>query len=362
MDARGFCLARDLRDTPIMVSPYAVTRLPNLGEPDLEPTDRLDMEARIGPVPATPGDIVCGKYRIECELGRGGMGVVYEALALATGENVAIKILVDQSATPEVRARFVIEAKVAACLVDPHVCRVLDVGIDGASRNPFIAMQRLYGSDLASVLARGGPLRAEDAADLALQALAGLAQAHAMGVVHRDVKLSNLFLAGTPDGGCLLKVLDFGVSKAPGFMETTGLTRSGVMIGSPAYMAPEQVRSARNVDARADIWSVGVILYELLTGSPPFGAGSVAGTFADILKSEPEPLYRKRPDLPEAFSRVIGVALQKDRDRRYRDVLAFGTDLAPLCPSGDMRLARIRAASTANPFRAGHRIPSLSRM
>ncbi|MBS2018337.1 MAG: protein kinase [Deltaproteobacteria bacterium] len=162
------------------------------------------------------------------------------------------------------------------------------------------------------------------------------------------MKLSNLFLADT-DGGAVLKVLDFGVSKAPGFGVVTRMTRTGEVMGSPCYMAPEQVRNAKSVDARADVWSLGVVLYELLCGEMPFAAVSSTQLFAAILTTPHVPLAQERPDLPRSIGDIVDVALHKDRDRRFASVVALARALSPYTPRGGELFERVRARAESGP-------------
>jgi serine/threonine-protein kinase len=319
---------------------HASTKLPNLDDFDIEPTQQTDMAVHVPAQPLAPpraGDILLGGYRVDGELGRGGMGVVYAATHATLGP-VAIKVLLDPTASLEIRARFVIEANVSARLTGDHVCHVHDVAVDSVIGAPCIVMERLTGCDLDALLARRGPMVVPVAVDYVLQAIAGLAPAHALGVVHRDVKLSNLFLAEIEPGRARIKVLDFGISKAPGFggsAHVTRLTKTGAIMGSPVYMAPEQVRNARSVDPRADVWSLGVVLYELLAGVPPFDGANVSELFMAILTDDPAPLRERRRDVPEALEHVVTIALKKEPERRFPDVSTLAQALVAFAPTSD---------------------------
>jgi eukaryotic-like serine/threonine-protein kinase len=292
--------------------------------------------------------ITSGRYRIERELGRGGMGVVYRAYDTIAGRTVALKVLVNDAATEAIVDRFLVEAKIGLSLVDEHVCRLFDVGVDPVGGKPYMAMELLEGQDLDTLLVqRGGSLPLEEACEYVLSACAGLATAHAIGVVHRDVKLSNLFLAIESNGAAVLKILDFGVSKAPGFGNATRMTQTGEIVGTPFYMAPEQVRSARSVDARADVWSLGIVLYELLCGEPPFDALSTTDLFAALLTRPHVPLSERRSDLPDAIGDVVDVALRKDRDRRFASVVAMARALATFTPRGAELFEKVRSRAAA---------------
>jgi len=277
-----------------------------------------------------PGDVIAGKYRIERIVGEGGMGIVYAAHHLVLEKRVALKlVLLDAAHGEELVERFVREAQAAARLQSEHLARVTDAG---ALENglPFLIMEYLEGRDLGQVLEAEGRLTTEDAADYVLQVLAALAQAHAAGIVHRDLKPANLFLAARPDGTKIVKVLDFGISKqqpaTPHWKELTGKA----VLGTPAYMSPEQLRSSRNVDARADIWSIGVVLYELLTGERPFNGEGPGELFAAILETAPFPLRGHRPELSQAWDDLVTRCLLRSPDARFQDVAELAAALAPL--------------------------------
>lgn len=282
-----------------------------------------------------PGELLLGKYRIERELGVGGMGVVLAATHEQLGQRVAIKLLrAELTRNDEVRSRFRREAQVAARIKSRYVTRVQDVGEldDGGA---YMIMEYHEGEDLKGVLARSGKLPVATAVDYVLQAAAGLAEAHDAGVVHRDLKPANLFLAEMADGSREIRVLDFGVSKlvTEGGAQAETLTRTSALLGSPLYMSPEQMRSAKNVDRRADIWALGAILYELCTGRRPFEARSVLELASKILLEEPMPVRELVPSAPAALARCIERCMRKDRDARYADVAELAADLAALAGS-----------------------------
>ena len=275
------------------------------------------------------GDIVAGTYEVRRRLGEGGMGVVYEGLHLRLHKRVALKFLHPQAMTsPDGIARFEREARAAGQLVSSNTVHVVDVATtDGGL--PFLVMDLLCGRDLdAEMVARKNiPFTVREAVDIVLQACAAMREAHALGVIHRDLKPSNLFLAEQYEGCRVVKVLDFGISKVA-FELDTRMTETCTALGTPLYMSPEQVRSAKHVDARTDIWSMGVILFELLAGEPPF-SGDGTGIFAAIVEDPPPRLREKRPDVPAALEAVIERALKKRPDDRYRDVCQFAEALEP---------------------------------
>lgn len=300
------------------------------------------------------GDLVAGKYRVERVLGEGGMGVVVAAYRTDLEQKVAIKVLNAAALkNPDILQRFEREARAAVKIQSRHVARVSDVGKleDGA---PFIVMEFLEGRDLSHLLEDGLPT-IERSVDFVLQACDAIAEAHAYGIVHRDLKPGNLFLANQPDGSVELKVLDFGISKSVGpDKDETGksLTKTTDVFGSPMYMSPEQLLSTATVDQRTDIWALGIILYELLTGEPPFHMGSVAEIWAAILEKQiPLPSHR-RADLPRDIEDVVMKCLSRNIDLRYQTIGDLAEDLAPF-GSGDAKACVERAKR----FKKGRFVP-----
>jgi serine/threonine protein kinase len=282
-----------------------------------------------------PGDIVAGKYRIVRVLGEGGMGVVVEALHQTLDQRVAIKFHRRQATgNPESVARFLREAKSAAQIKSEHVVRVTDVAVldDG---DPYFVMEYLEGKDLDSVIQTDGPLALATAVDYTLQVCEALAEAHALGIVHRDLKPANLFLAKRADGSIVIKLLDFGISKMvpKGADAELSMTKTRALMGSPLYMAPEQMRSTRRVDHRADLWSLGVLMHEILTGETPFLGETLPEVCASIAADEPIPLTAKRPDAPAELEEVILRCLEKDPENRFPDVADLALALAPIAPA-----------------------------
>jgi eukaryotic-like serine/threonine-protein kinase len=275
---------------------------------------------------ANVGDVLADKYRVDKILGIGGMGMVVQAVNLDLELKVALKFMLPQALeSPEASARFLREARAAGKLTGEHVCRVMDVGrFPGGA--PYIVMEYLEGYDLMTLLKRRGPLPISEAIDYLLQACEGMAEAHALGIVHRDLKPDNLFLATRVDGSKIIKVLDFGISKAT----VTGLqTKTGDVLGSPAYMAPEQMQATKDVDARADIWSLGVVLYQLLAGKMAFSGETLPQLCMAVMNEEPKSLMSIRGDIPPPLADAVQRALEKNRNERYDDVSEFAQAIAP---------------------------------
>jgi len=281
------------------------------------------------------GDVIAGKYRVDWVLGTGSTGVVLAAYHLNLHERVAIKLLLPEAlANPEAVKRFEREARAAVKIKSEHVARVIDVGSldEGA---PYIVMEHLQGEDLAARLARTGPLPIEEAVDFVLQACEAIAEAHGLGIVHRDLKPANLFCVRRSDDHAVIKVLDFGISKV---LDHTGLhapgemTRTSVVVGSPFYMSPEQMQAPRTVDARTDIWSIGVILYELIAGSVPFPGETLPQISVRVAKSPPPMLRVIRPDVPPGLESIIERCLEKSARKRFKSVADLAAALGRYGP------------------------------
>ncbi|AKV00995.1 serine/threonine protein kinase [Labilithrix luteola] len=263
-----------------------------------------------------PGSIIAGRYRVGRVIGSGGMGAVVDAQHVQLGESVAIKFLhPDLASDADNVQRFVREAQATSRIKSEHVVRMFDVGTT-ESGLPYIVMELLAGHELGHLLAQG-PLPVGLAVDCVLQAAEALAEAHLAGIVHRDIKPSNLWLSHRPDGSPRVKVLDFGISKLIEPSTTnTKLTQTQSVFGSPTYMSPEQIRSAKHVDQRTDVWALGVVLHELLSASLPFEGDNVAGVLAAIAADAPRRLRQARPDAPVELERVILRLLEKDPSKR----------------------------------------------
>ena len=270
-----------------------------------------------------------GNYRLEREIGRGGMGVVYLATHVTLERPVALKLLLPELAQqPGVIDRMLQEARCAAQITGQHVVRVIDVGqLD--SGQPFIVMEYVEGEDLARVLEREGRPPVAQAVQWLIEACVAIAEAHDKGIVHRDLKPENLLLAREQGSDRHIKVLDFGISKQ---LHRTGLravTRPNDLMGSPHYMAPEQIRTPLLVDARADLWALGTILIELLTGDAAFPGHTPSEVWACVLEGEPQLPPERLALLPAGLADVLRRAVQREPDARFQSVLDFVTALAP---------------------------------
>ena len=305
------------------------------------------------------GSVLGGKYRIEREIGRGGMGVVYQAAHLLLAQPVALKMMLPDSArSADAVGRFLNEARAVARLENEHVARVMDVGTL-ADGTPYLVMELLEGADLGTFAREGATLPVERVVDYLLEAMEAVAEAHAAGIIHRDLKPSNLFLAQRK-GGNAIKVLDFGISKTTTAEPRTDaiVTATNAVLGSPAYMSPEQLRNARTIDARADLWSLGVIGYQLLSGTLPFNGSNIVELFAAIQEREPQSIRELQPEVPPALDAALLRCLRRDPAARFASV----HDLArALVPFGSMA-ARASLARIAQFAKVPSSVPPQARI
>jgi serine/threonine protein kinase len=298
------------------------------------------------------GEVIAGKFQIERVLGEGGMGYVVAARHLQLGQMVALKFMREDVMTDDYKSRFLREARNTVRLKSKHVSRVLDVGsLDGGA--PYMVMEYLEGTDLSALLQKRGPFPPAEACEYILQACEAIAEAHGHGIVHRDLKPANLFLTRGSGGEAVIKVLDFGVSKvlelasdetSPGGRRghlDSVVTKATDLLGSPSYMSPEQVVSARDADARSDVWSLGIILYRLISGKAPFTGNSLGDLIQNIVHGPLPNLRDLRPDLPEGLEHVLFRCMDRDKLKRP-DVIELARLLAPYAgPNAAPSLERI---------------------
>ena len=296
------------------------------------------------------GDLVGNKYRVARLIGDGGMGVVYEARHEVLGTAVALKFLhAELARRPGLASRFVQEAKVSASIQSPHVTRVTDVDSmpDGL---PYMVMELLTGESLQQLLDRRRKLPVEQAVDFAIQIASGLEAAHALGVVHRDLKPDNVFITPSPSGP-LLKLLDFGIAKLRESSEyKKGLTRPGAIMGTPEYMAPEQLYAADRVDHRADLYSLGVLLYEMLTGERPANGDDAQQIVGQVIAGKVKPITEYDPSFSEALAQAVHRALQPDKTLRFASAAEMRQTLASLGGRGSIGARASDALRLAAPL------------
>ncbi|HSO33586.1 MAG TPA: protein kinase, partial [Labilithrix sp.] len=318
---------------------------PEDGATVISPLGPVSSSVRVAPV---AGERI-GPYVVQRTLGRGGMGVVVAAQHERRRELVAIKLLHAKAAKDAVqRERFVREARAIVRIKSDHVVRVLDAGVEEATGAPYIVMEHLEGLDLGQMLVHHGALTVPMAVDCMIQICEAVAAAHALGIIHRDLKPSNFFVTKSADGAPLVKVLDFGISKAGAEdgIPDPQLTETQAVFGSPTYMSPEQIRSSKNVDARSDVWSLGVALFELLTKKLPFVADNVAGLLASVVADPPFPLAQFAPAVPAELEAIVLACLEKDPARRIGSAAELAVRLAPFAsPEGARLASRIELAA-----------------
>jgi eukaryotic-like serine/threonine-protein kinase len=295
-----------------------------------------------------------GKYKIKNILGEGGMGTVYEGSHVALGRAVAIKVLhPNQARKPEAVQRLYQEARSAGSIGHPNICEVYDVGrFDDGS--PYLVMEKLEGETLAERIGSDGALPFDVVVDVMSQVLSGLVAAHAKGIVHRDIKPENIFLTRRVGLPPVVKILDFGVSKVLHTEEQEqglDLTRTGMVMGTPYYLSPEQARGERTLDHRVDIWACGIMLYECLAGRRPFIAPNYNALLVQILQSTPRPIREVRPATPAGFDGVLRRALERERDKRYKSATEFQADLQVLRDRHRPSVSSIPIVTAALPVR-----------
>lgn len=286
------------------------------------------------------GQVVAGKYQLVRLLGQGGMGAVYEGKNLATLKRCAIKLLLspELSMHPQIVKRFFREAQASSIIESDHIVQIFDSGSDPATGHPYMVMEMLQGEDLEATITRLGAVHPVAVAKLMLQAATGLAKAHQAGIVHRDIKPANLFLTRRDSGDLTVKVLDFGIAKVK--MEQLadtahGLTRTGSLLGTPLYMSPEQARSAPDIDARSDVWSLGVAMYQLLSGQSPFAdSTSLGDLMVSIITADIPQIQDKAPWVSAELAEIVHRAMSRDLSRRFRDGGELRDALARLVPDG----------------------------
>lgn len=293
--------------------------------------------------PAVGGEMVArptidGKYQILKELGEGGMGTVYEALHLGTGRRVAVKVIRPDALTGgEAVARFQREARASGAVDSPNVVQVFDIGSDGG--RPYIVMELLSGEDLAHLIARAGMVAPDLALRIAAQACLGLGRAHTAGIIHRDIKSANIFLTKQGDN-VVVKILDFGIAKVRSdalgpLLDSGGLTQAGAILGSPSYMSPEQVKGGKSLDARSDVWSLGVVLHEALSGTTPHAHIDTMGALIVAICSEvPATVQHRAPWVSRDVAAIVERALALDPSRRFQSAEEMHAAIAKLLPGG----------------------------
>ena len=286
-------------------------------------------------------EILNGKYRLVRQMGAGGMGAVYEAQEVPSGRRVAVKVIStgDETCDRALVGRFHREAKATMSIDTDHIVRVFDTGNDAASDQPFMVMEYLVGEDLAQAFKRLGPLPPDTALRIVAQACVGLEKAHAARVVHRDIKPANLFIAEKEGGGLIVKVLDFGIAKIKmdqaNITDSKSLTRTGSMVGSPLYMSPEQVRGSKSIDHRADIWSMGVVLYQALSGRTPNQDIEALGELIIAICSElPRPVQELAPWVSPELATIVHRALRFEPADRFQTADEMLAALTALLPNG----------------------------
>src|SRR6187431_1547564 len=313
-------------------------------------------------LPIVVGQVIAQKYRVDRFIGQGGMGVVVAGFHLELDQPVAIKFLVSEAGLHDEGAeRFRREARAAAKIHSEHVARVYDIGLLD-ERVPYMVMELLNGSDLEHEIEKRHALPVAEAVGYLLQAIDAVAEAHSVGIVHRDLKPTNLFLAQRADGSRIVKVLDFGISKSlgSGRQREVALTRTAAFVGSPLYMSPEQMRSARDVDARADIWALGAILYVMVTGELPHPGNSLPEVCLAVMNTKPRPLKDFVLDVPDGLEAILMKCLAKEPDQRFGSVAELAEQLLPFAPEWHLVVERATRLLGGTPHAASYP-PALAR-
>lgn len=310
--------------------------------------------------PDLSGALLSRSYALVRLVGRGGMAAVYEARSEKRAGPIAVKLLADEYVGDrEIVARFLAEGEACLRLVHPNIVRVFEVATaeDGT---PYIVMELLQGVPLSAYTRGGGKVPLEQAAVIIQGVLAGLAAAHAQGIVHRDLKPENVVLAREPDGRFVPKVLDFGIARV---MDAAGgmgrKTKTGMLLGTPAYMSPEQIRNAKEVDARSDVWAAGVLLYEMLTGRVAFPAPTEYARLAAVLTHEPVPIEGTDPGLA-AIGAVVLRAMRKDREERFPSALDMARAVAQACGGGASQALLTKLPSVASVLVPSGSVPPIA--
>ena len=296
-----------------------------------------------------PGALVAGQYEVEHLLGRGGMGEVFAAVHVRTGRAVAIKWMLPRAAaSADSVRRFLAEARITARIEHPNVVQVFDCGEHGGA--PFLIMERLRGETLRERLDREGRLAPAEVLRLMLPTMRGVAEAHREGVLHRDLKPDNVFLCRGKDGSEREpKVVDFGIGKLRDDEAQLNVTRAGMVIGTPSYMAPEQLAGSRDPDPRVDVYALGVVMYEALAGRCPFQADGTFALIAQIATSTPPVLASLAPETPPELLAIVERAMHRDPDRRFPSVAAMIASIERMAPTRLAPSVSFAPAAVAEP-------------
>ena len=287
------------------------------------------------------GKTIGGRYKIKGVLGEGGMGTVFDAEHLGLGRGVAVKVLSPSQAKKSVAVkRFQQEARAAGAIGHPNICEVYDFGVLDDS-SPYLVMEKLIGQTLADRIAKEGGLPFDDVIQIACQVLGGLSAAHEKGIIHRDIKPENIFLSRRPGSSLTVKLLDFGVSKMMAEFQNPDdaldLTRTGMVMGTPYYMSPEQARGERNLDGRVDVYACGVVMYEAIAGRRPFLAPNYNALLLAIINTIPKPVRDLRPSTPPELDAIIARAMSRSRHDRFASAREMLRELAPSAEASSIR-------------------------